>query len=178
MDGQLILLLFNGVFVVAGIAMFISVAWGLVTGGPRAIMEPGQPRLYDRTYYLLFLLMFSGWAFGLLSFNQPQTVENPAGFMIGWGICAIGIALIFLLRFDMMKRGAIYLAQYGFILWRPFHAMHADQLSRQPLMLKFLPYIFLVAGCAALIFQVPHFVEGVEQARAGVISLIRFLGLI
>jgi hypothetical protein len=178
MGSEIVIFAMGIVFVIVGLGMAVNIAWGLIAGGPRDKMEPGQPRLYDRFYYLLFLLMLSGWAFGLLSFGSPQTVENPAGFMIGWGVCAIGIALIFLLRGKMMLRGATYLARHGFILWRPFYAMQAYQLSRQPLVVKFVPYAFLVAGSVVLIFQAPHFMEGLDQARAGAVSLIRLSGLV
>lgn len=67
MDIEKVLLVMGSVFVATGLGMAINIAWGLITGGPRARTEPGQPYLYDRLYYFLFLIMLMGWTIGLLS---------------------------------------------------------------------------------------------------------------
>ncbi len=171
------LILFFGLFVVVGMGMWVNIIWGLLTGGPRDRSKPGQPFLYDRVYYLLFLFMISGWSFGLLSFGKVEPTD-ASGFMIGWGVTAIGIALIFLMRRDMMLQGARYLAREGFVLLRPFHFLQAIQLERieqQGLVLRFVPMIFLVAGVGVLLFNLLHLPQAIGQAEAGASALIAWL---
>jgi LPXTG-motif cell wall-anchored protein len=161
-------------FIVVGVSMFVNIAWGPVTGGPRAFKEPGAPYLYDRFYYLLFLVAMSGWSFALLSFSSdPKTGETPFGFLLGWGICAIGMGSVFFLRRDMMMRGARYLADNGFWPLRIFHRMQIMQFERQPvIVLKVLPIVFVVASIGVILFSLFHLPAAFSEVKTGTQILI------
>ena len=125
--------------------------WGLLTGGPRDRTKPGRPFLYDRLYYLLMLILLTGWTVSLISSDSPGVLSSetaPSGFLVGWGIMAIGIGLFYPLRFDMMIGGAEYLSKHGFILMRPFHAMTVRSFyrQRQSWVLKIMPIVFAIIG--------------------------------
>jgi len=161
-------------FVVVGVVMFANIGWGLLSGGPRALKEPGAPYLYDRFYYLLFLFAMIGWTFALLSFSSGIETGNAGfGFLLGWGICAIGMGSIFLLRRNMMLRGARYLAANGFGPFRIFHRMQVMQFERQPaIVLKLMPIVFMVIGIATTIFCLFHLPAAVSDLKTGTQILI------
>lgn len=167
-------------FIVVGVGTFVRLVWGLITGGPRALQDPGAPYLYDRVYYLVFLVAWFGWSFSLLSFADlasniatADTLKSEAGFLIGWGICAIGMGSLFLLRGDMMVKAARYRATYGFWLWRFFNALQAQQLERQrPAFRKFVAGFFVVVGVVILAVNIINLPEGIRQAQAGLNHVI------
>jgi hypothetical protein len=161
-------------FIVVGVGMFVSIAWGLVTGGPRAFKAPGAPYLYDRSYYMLFLVVMIGWAFALLSISSAvETGEAGYGFLLGWGICAIGIGGVFLLRRDMMLRGARYLADNGFWPFRLFHRMQVMQLERQPaIVLKLVPIVFVIVGVGVILFSLFHLQAAFSDFKTGTQILV------
>ncbi len=177
-EASLLVLVIGILFAVAGIGMWTNTIRGLVTGGPRDRTKPGQPHVYDRIYYLMTLLMITGWSIGILSFLanvDSNRLQSESGFMIGWGICAVGMGLMFSLRGDMMLSGARYQAKHGFILSRPFYTQHIIQRERQPLIWKIMPLIFLVIGAGVLVFNLPHFGEVPGQVEAGASALIRHI---
>ena len=160
-------------FVVVGVFMFVNIAWGLLTGGPRAFKEPGSPYFYDRFYYLLFLIAMIGWTFALLSFSSGvETGEAGFGFLLGWGVCAIGIGSVFFLRGQMMLRGARYLADNGFWPFRLFHRMQAMQFERQPIVLKWVPVVFIVMGVGVILFSLFHLPAAFSELQAGTQILV------
>ena len=177
MPPQLPFLLFFGLFLVVGAFTWINILWGLLTGGPRDRTKMGQPYLYDRLYYLLMLVLLTGWTIALMSFDQAGAVNRqtaPSGFLVGWGIMAIGMGLFYPLRIDMMVNGAEYLSKHGFVLLRPFHAMTVRQFGRQrqSLVLKIVPVVFTVAGVAVLAFNLSHVAEVPGQMMQGARTLI------
>ena len=161
-------------FIVVGVGMFVNIAWGLLTGGPRAFKEPGAPYLYDRFYYMLFLVAMIGWSFALLSFSSGiETGEAGFGFLLGWGICAIGIGGVFLFRADMMFRGARYLAENGLWPLRIFHRMQIMQFERQPaIVLKLVPLVFVVAGIGVILFSLFHLPAAFSDFKSGTQTLV------
>lgn len=164
-------------FVVVGISTFVTIAWGLLTGGPRALNQSGSPYLYDRLYYLIWLVAMVAWAGGLLSFVGITAGETePWGFMLCWAIGAIGMGSLFLLRGEMMIKGARYLADNGFWLMRWYNRMQARQLERQnPLVRKLIPFVFLIAGTVALVVCIPHITEALAEARAGAMTIVHLV---
>jgi hypothetical protein len=171
------MILFFGLFVVVGTFMWINILWGLLTGGPRDRTKMGQPYLYDRLYYLLMLVLLTGWTIAFLSFGEPGALNSkaaPSGFLIGWGIMAIGIGLFYPLRLEMMLNGAEYLANHGLVLLRPFHAMtvRSFQRQRQSPMLKIMPIVFAVVGVGVLAFNLSHIAEVPGQVMQGAQALI------
>ncbi len=168
--------LIPALFVVVGVGSWLNILWGLVTGGPRALQESGAPYLFDRPYYLMGLLAVAGWTIALLS--ALAEVGNPLmfeGFLTGWSLLAIGVGLLFLLRLDMRLRGTRYLAEHGFWLFRPFHAMQVRQFNRQTWVIKIVPWIFLVIGACTLIFSLTHITEAWRQTAAGARVLVGYL---
>ena len=161
-------------FIVVGISMFVNIAWGLLTGGPRAFREPGAPYLYDRFYYLLFLVAMIGWTFALLSFSSGiETGEEGFGFLLGWGVCAIGIGGVFFLRGDMMLRGARSLADNGFWPFRIFHRMQVMQFERQSsIVLKLVPVVFVVVGIGVILFSLFHIPAALSDVKTGTQILV------
>ena len=173
------LVLFFGLFVVVGTGMWINTVWGLLTGGPRDRTRPGQPHIYDRLYYGLFLAGLVGWTMALLSFLAPVAsgrMDQISGFMIGWGIMAVSMGLLFWLRGEMMLNGSKYLSRHGFILWRLFHAMQVRQRERQPMAWKYMPLIFMVVGVGVLLFNLPHIAEVPGQVATGARVLLDMFG--
>ena len=173
------LLLVYALFTVVGAGLWIGILWNLLTGGPRDLAQPGQPYLYDRLYYLLFLVGLVGWTIGLLSFLAPIAsgrTDEVSGFMVGWGIMAIGMGLLFRLRGEMMLKGAKYLSKHGFILWRPFYAMHVRQREQQPMVWKYMPLIFPIVGIGVLLFSLPHLAEVPGQVAAGAKIWLGWIG--
>jgi hypothetical protein len=136
------------VFIVAGLGTFINIVWGLLTGGPRATQLPGQPRLYDRVYYLLFLAGWSGWCFALLSL--------PDGFIVGWGIGAIGMGVLYLLRGDMIVKAMEYKAEHGIGPWRFLYRTNINRLHERHASQKIIAVIFIVAGTIVLFVNAAH----------------------
>jgi hypothetical protein len=175
MNIDIVLFAMGSLFCVVGAGMAINIAWGLITGGPRAWTEPSQPYLYDRLYYCLFLVGLVGWVIAMLSFVSIIEGAPEAGFLIGWGIGAIGMGLLFRLRGKMMTTGARYLSSHGFVLLRPFHFMQARQLEYQPMMLTWVPFLFVVAGTGVLIFNLPRLPEAMDQAHAGTLKLLEII---
>ncbi len=164
-------------FFVVGIGAACNIIWGLLTGGPRALTLPGAPYLYDRVYYCLQLVAFLGWTGALLAF-VPLTADRDdgSGFMIGWGVGAIGIAALFLTRATMMIKAMKYRAEHGFWLSRFFNRMQAVQFERQPAwMRQFIAVIFLIAGTGILIFNLPHLPAGLTQMRAGATTIVHLV---
>ena len=168
------LILIGGLFLAVGIGMAVNILWGLLTGGPRDRSQPDQPRLYDRAYYLLMLFVLAGWSVALLSFDQGAVTQAPDGFLVGWGIMAIGLGLLYLLRLDMMTRASKYLSQHGFVLFRPYHGMRHRQLERQrgSVITKIVPVVFMVLGLGVLAFNMPYLAEIPAQVEAGASMLI------
>ena len=164
-------------FIVVGIGTFVTIAGGLLTGGPRALNQPGSPHLYDRLYYLIWLVAMTGWAGGLLSFAGIRAGETELwGFVLGWAICAVGMGSLFLLRGDMMIKGARYLAENGVWLTRWHNRMQVRQLERQnPFVRKLIPFIFLIAGTVALAISFPHIAEAVADVRAGAMTIVHLV---
>lgn len=159
---ELPLILFGGLFVVVGVGMWIHILRGLLTGGPRDRDEATQPFLYDRLYYLLFLVGLIGWSTALLSILPAQEVgETRAvpGFMAGWGIGAIGIGCLLLLRGDMMLNGFRYNSRHGFVLFRLFYQLQLRSLERQAGLWKIIAPIFILAGIGVLVFNLPHWAD-------------------
>ncbi len=164
-------------FFIVGTGMFCNTMWGLLTGGPRALALPGAPYLYDRVYYLLQLILFLGWAGALLAFI-PMTGKpvDGSGFMVGWGVCAIGISTLFLTRGTMMTNGMKYQAEHGFWLWRFFNGMQSAQFQRQPpMMRKIIAIIFLIVGTGVLIFNIPHLPTALAQMQAGAATIVHLV---
>ncbi len=171
-------LLFPAAFVVTGIAGWLNVLWGLITGGPRALQAPGAPYLFDRVYYLLYGIGLFGWSFGLLSFPTISgSAPHPeAGFLIGWGIAAMGMGLWLILRGDMVIDAARYRAEHGFWLFRGFHSANVNRLERwNPTFRKLFAGMFMVIGAGVLAFNLPHLAEAVSQAGAGLAALIHLV---
>lgn len=164
-------------FLVVGVSMWVTLVWGLVTGGPRAGNEPGAPYLYDRIYYMLFLLATIGWSVALLCFDSDELNDGaPAGFLVGWGILAIGMGALFVFRSDMMLRGSLYQAKHGFWLSRFFHSMQAAQMERQGSAIrKGVGGIFLLLGLGVTALNVQHIPDAFEGAWRGAIHLVHFL---
>ena len=162
-------------FIAVGIGMFFSIMWGLISGGPRARTQPGAPYLYDRFYYLLWLVAAIGWAASLLAFiAEGSSGIEPWGFLLGWAIGAVGMGSLFLLRGDMMIKGARYLADNGFLLSRWYNRMQLRQLDRQNgLVRKLLPIVFLIAGSVALVASVLHGNEALAEIKAGAATILR-----
>lgn len=170
---ELLLILIGGLFVVTGVSMALSILWGLLGGGPRDRSQPGQPHLYDRSYYVLMLVVLAGWSTALLSLDQGVlTKAAPDGFLVGWGVMAIGMGLLYLLRFDMIVRAAHHRAMNGFILLRPFHAMRARRFDRQAGVMKIIPPVFLVVGLGVLAFNLAHLAAVPGEVEAGLSNLI------
>lgn len=164
-------------FLIVGVSMFINITWGLVTGGPRAFQEPGAPYLYSRGYYLLFLFTLVGWSGALIGVVSEINSDRVGySFILGWGICAIGMGSLLSFWRPMMLSGSRYLSVHGIWLFRLFHHMQAGQLMRlddrsMPVM-KFLPGIFIVAGIGAVIFSLFHLPSAVDEILAGARLLI------
>ncbi len=168
-DHMSVFMLVAALFVLVGCGMFISIVLGLLTGGPRARDRPGAPFLYDRLYYLLFLVVWIGWSSGFLAFLSEDS-ENIAasGFFLGWGVLAVGMSGLFLLRGDMMLKGAQYQAKHGFWLSRLYYGMQAAQIERQSAALrKFIAIVFGIAGVGAIVFSLPHLPAALQQVEAG-----------
>ena len=164
--------LFAAVFVIVGTTMAIRTVWGLLTGGPRARDRPGAPYLYDRLYYLIFLAALIGWWTAMLSFFGVTANTAPAGFLVGWGVMAVGMGSLFLFKQNMMVDGSRYLASHGFWLFRFFHAMQARQFERQPVfMRKLVAVVFLIAGIGVLAFNFGHLNEVPANVEAGAVAL-------
>lgn len=167
------LLVVAAVFLVVGLVAAANILWGLVTGGPRDRQKPGAPYLYDRMYYLLSVLVATGWWLAMLSVPAQManglTAKDPVfdGFLVGWGIMAVGIGALFALRRDMMHDGSSYLAKHGFVLFRFFHAAQLRQVDRMNAGLTFLPWIFLIAGTGVLLFNITKLTEAVMQSMEG-----------
>lgn len=158
-------------FVVVGVCMWIYVISGLITGGPRALHEPGAPYLYDRLYYLLYGIGMVGWTWGMLSFVSLGNDSSPTGFMLGWGIGAVAMGSLFLLRGDMFIRAAQYRAKYGNWLVRLFY--QKQDFSRvSPIMCKLFAFLFIIAGTGVLAFNLPHLGQAVVDAQTGMARLI------
>ena len=171
----LMLILFGGVFVAVGLFMWINTLWGLLTGGPRDRTKMGQPYIFDRTYYLLFLVLIIGWTAALLSMLTIGTngeTRAAAGFMVGWGVMAIAMGVLLVLRNDMMLDGNRYLSKNGFTLIRPFHAMQARSVERQASARKIVAPLFIIVGIGVLAFNLPHFAEVPGLVTAGFSILI------
>lgn len=166
--------LIGGLFLAVGLGMAINILLGLLTGGPRDRSQPNRPRLYDRAYYLLMLFVLAGWSVALLSFDHETLTQTPDGFLVGWGIMAIGLGLLYLLRLDMMTTASKYLSQQGFVLFRPYHSMRHRQLERQrgSVIVKIVPVLFMVLGMGVLAFYLPHLAEMPTLVEAGVSILI------
>lgn len=164
--------LFVAIFVAVGTGMAVRIVWGLLTGGPRAKDRPGAPFLYDRLYYLMFLVALVGWWIAMLSFFGSTTRAAPSGFLIGWGILAIGMGSLFLFRQKMMVDGARYLATHGFPLFRIFHAMQAGQFDRQPaFMRKLVAVVFLITGVGVLVFNIGQINQVPGDVEAGAVAI-------
>lgn len=153
-------------FVVVGVSTFIKIVLGLLTGGPRALQLPGAPRLYDCVYYLLHLVGLTGWAFGLMSFFHGVEGGGVSGFMIGWGVCAVGIGSLFVLRGDMIAKAMAYKAEHGFWLWRFFYRQQAERMRAMGWFQKALGGVFVVIGIGVLIFNVPYLPAAIAEFRA------------
>jgi hypothetical protein len=167
-------------FVIVGAGMWLNVLWGLLSGGPKAITEPGAPYLYDRLYFMLWLLATIGWTMSLLSalagFSQRENAVRFEGFLFGWSLLAIGMSLIFHLRLHMMLHAARYLAVHGFWLFRPLHWIQLRQFDHEKnLVLKFVPFIFLIVGTAVLLFSLLHVGEAWRQTVAGAQILLSYM---
>lgn len=176
---ELPLILFGGLFVVVGVCTWISILWGLLTGGPRDRDKMGQPYLYDRLYYLLFLVGIIGWSTALLSVltaGGAGETRAVSGFMVGWGIGAIGMGCLLLLRGDMMLNGFQYRARHGFVLIRLFYKMQLRSLERQSGIWKIVAPIFILAGIGVLIFNLPHIAEVPGMVVGGARELIVDIG--
>ncbi len=164
-------------FVVVGIATFAAIVWGLVTGGPRAWKQPGAPYLYDRVYYLIWLVTLCGWSGALLA-SASETTRGPEvwGFLLGWSVLAIGMASLFMTRMGMMIKGARYLGEHGFWAMRWYNRMQANQFSRVNAKIgKLFPLPFLIAGVVALVVSLAHLTEAITDIRAGAMAIIHFV---
>lgn len=100
--------------------------------------------------------------------------------MIGWGIMAIAIGLIFSIRLKMMKDGSVYLARHGFILFRPYHYILVQNFKlfseSLPGYLKNMALVFVAAGIGVIAFNLMHLPDVLEQTRAGVVRLLEIAG--
>ena len=170
--------LIPALFFVVGMATACNILWGLLTGGPRALQAPGAPYLYDRVYYLIFLVVLVGWSGALLAFvAEAGTPTDGAGFTLGWGILAIGMGTLFLTKADMMLKGAQYRAKNGFWLWRFHYALQARQWERQsPIVRKLLGGVFVVAGIGATLYSLPHLPLALSEMAMGATRLISIAG--
>ncbi len=163
-------------FVTVGIGMAVNVLWNLLTGGPRAKTRPGAPYLYDRQFYLVFLVVLVGWWVALLSFFGMPSEASPGSFMIGWGIMAVGMGSLYLFKGDMMIEGSRYLASHGFTMFRFFYALQDAQLTRQsPFFRKLIGGIFLAAGIGALLFNFQNFRHLPDDVAGGAEQVVMFL---
>ncbi len=171
----LVLILLGGLFAVVGVGMWLNTLWGLLTGGPRDRTKMGQPYIFDRTYYALFLVLIIGWTAALLSFltmGSHVDMRAATGFMVGWGVMAAAMGVLLALRRDMMLNGHRYLAKNGFVLTRWFHAMQLRSLERQSNAWKIISPAFIVTGIGVLIFNLPHVGEVPGQVTQGAQALI------
>ncbi len=172
---ELPLILFGGLFLVVGIGMWANIVWGLLTGGPRDREKPDQPFLFDRLYYLLFLVGLIGWSTALLSVpaaSEGGEARTVTAFMIGWGIGAIAMGFLLLLRGEMMLNGRRYLSRHGFVLFRLFQQMQLRSLERQTWAWKIIAPIFILVGIGVLIFNLPHLTDVPGQVIRGAQILV------
>ncbi len=173
-------ILIPALFVFVGVGMFINITWGLLTGGPRAMNAPGAPYLYDRFYYLLFFVVLIGWSGFLLSIlsivASGKDHVSDTSFIVGWGICAIGMGGILVLRSDMMMRGARYFSEHGFWWTRFYYRMQLRQYDRQPVFLRpLLGGIFIVVGIGVVAFNITHIPDAFHEAVVGAQTLIAII---
>jgi hypothetical protein len=159
-------------FLIVGVGIFINITWGLVTGGPRAFQEPGAPYLYSRGYYLLFLFTLVGWSGALIGVVSEINSDRVGySFILGWGICAIGMGSLLSFWRPMMLRGSRYLSVHGIWLFRFFHHAQVGQLMRlenpPTQALKFLPFLFISAGTIAVVISLFHLPSAIGEVGAG-----------
>lgn len=170
-DGVLAMLL-----ALAGLALGARSLLRLVTGGPRNRVENSSPRLYDRAYYVMDLVLVIAWTglaalFVVAKFTFDISDLAFAMFLAAFIWAMMGIKR--LARSEMMAEATRYYRSFGSFRERMIHRFQPDYPYEIPR--KIFAGLLLLIAVAGLVIGTRSVPRAISLVPGRVVEVIQML---